>query len=195
MSLRQILIGFLIFSTLVIPIVQLSFGFHYIDYQTLCPLQPDIMLLMAIGGFFEAIFFAICFGFLYKLIPTKYKEQKAKTAAQQSAQGSNRSSTILIGKSYLVEFVFFHQIKTIIYSGCITGILGACAIIFFILIQYRVYKNYSIAQWTDSTNLKTYCDFTIFSSAFGMMIATYVAFIFLFLVACIFLCGLCAPKR
>lgn len=98
MSLRQFLIGFLIFSTLVIPIVQLSFGFHYIDKETLCPLLHDIMLLMAIGGFFEVIFFAACFGFIYKLTPSKYKVQKAKTAAQQSAQGSNRASSILIGK-------------------------------------------------------------------------------------------------
>jgi len=100
MSVRQFLIGFFIFATLVIPIVQLSFGFHYIDSETLCPLQHDIMLLMAIGGVFEIIFFAASFGFIYKLTPSKYKVQKAKTAAQESAKGNNRASTILIGKLF-----------------------------------------------------------------------------------------------
>jgi hypothetical protein len=71
--------------------------------------------------------------------------------------------------------------------------MGACAIIFFVLIQYRVYGNFQTAQWTNSTAL-TYCSFPIYSSAFGLAIATYVAFIFLFIVSIILLCGICAPK-
>ncbi len=73
--------------------------------------------------------------------------------------------------------------------------LGACAIIFFVLIQYRVYGNYSIAQWSNSTATSSYCIFPIYSSAFGLMIATYVCFILLFIVAIILLCGICVPKN
>jgi uncharacterized protein (DUF2062 family) len=98
MSCRTITLGILILSTLVIPIVQLAFGFHYINTADICPLQQDIMLLMALGGVFEAIFFAAAFGFLCNVTPSKYKQQKKKTAAQATAQGSNRASKILIGK-------------------------------------------------------------------------------------------------
>jgi hypothetical protein len=94
---RPILIGSLIFATLVIPIVQLSFGFHYIDKRSLCPLQYDIMLLMALGGVFEIIFFTLLFGFIYTITPSKYKKQKTQSVAQQSSKGSNRASVILIG--------------------------------------------------------------------------------------------------
>jgi len=94
---RPILIGSLIFATLLIPIVQLSFGFNYINNPSACPLQYDIMLLMALGGVFEAIFFALAFGFAYAVTPSKYKNRKTQTVAQQSAKGSNRASLILIG--------------------------------------------------------------------------------------------------
>lgn len=99
MSWRQVLLYFLMFATLVIPLVQLSFGFHYIDKKELCPIQYDITLLMAIGGVFEILFFAIAFAFIHKLIPAKHKKEKVKTVAQTSAQGSNRASSILIGNS------------------------------------------------------------------------------------------------
>ena len=78
MSCRTIVIGAMIFSTLVIPIVQLSFGFHYIDSQADCPLQKDIMLLMALGGVFEVIFFAAAFGFLCAIVPSRFKQEKAE---------------------------------------------------------------------------------------------------------------------
>lgn len=98
MSCRTLIIGLLIFSTLVIPIVQLSFGFHYINNSDDCKIQPDLMLLMAIGGFFQAIFYAATFAFLCKITPNKYKKEKVKSVAQASGQGSNRASNILIGK-------------------------------------------------------------------------------------------------
>ena len=191
MSVRQILIGILIFATLVIPIVQLSFGFKFINDETLCPIQHDIMLLMAIGGVFELIFFAATYGFIYKITPVKYKKQKNQSVAQQSAKGSNRASSILIGNSIFLSIIFLFLIIT--YLGCITGIFGACAIMFFVLIQLRVYQNYTTAQWT-TPNKPTYCLFTIFSSAFGLMIATYVAFLLLFITSFILLCGICVPK-
>ncbi|CAF1311750.1 unnamed protein product [Rotaria sordida] len=146
MSWRSIVIGCLIFATLVIPIVQLSFGFQYIGQTNQCPIQHDIMLLMAIGGVFEVIFFAAAFGFVCAVTPSKYKQQKSKsTTKDNTKKGSNRASLILI--------------------GFITAIIGACAIIFFVLIQIRVYGNFRTAQSNDS-GLPTYCLFTIYSSAF-----------------------------
>ncbi|CAF0929629.1 unnamed protein product [Rotaria sordida] len=121
MSWRSIVIGCLIFATLVIPIVQLSFGFQYIGQTNQCPIQHDIMLLMAIGGVFEVIFFAAAFGFVCAVTPSKYKQQKSKsTTKDNTKKGSNRASLILI--------------------GFITAIIGACAIIFFVLIQIRSIK-------------------------------------------------------
>jgi hypothetical protein len=64
---------------------------------------------------------------------------------------------------------------------------------FFVLIQLRVYENFQTAQWTNA-NAPTYCLFTIYSSAFGLMIATYVAFILIFIVAIILLCGIGVSK-
>ncbi|UJR36853.1 hypothetical protein I4U23_029566 [Adineta vaga] len=174
MSCRNILLGCLIFATLVIPIVQLSFGFHFINTPEQCPIQRDIMLLMAIGGVFQAIFFAASFGFLYKVTPSKYKQNKHQSAAQQSAKGNNRASSIII--------------------GCITGILGACAIVFFVVLQVQVYSIFSTVK-SDNASDPSYCFFTIFSSAFGLIIATYVAFVLLFIVGFILLCGICAPKK
>ncbi len=89
------------FATLVIPIVELSFGFHYITSTSNgpCPIQQDIMVLMAIGGVFQVIFFAVAFGFLTKATPAKYKKQTNQSAAQNTAKGSNRASLIIIGKS------------------------------------------------------------------------------------------------
>jgi mannose/fructose/N-acetylgalactosamine-specific phosphotransferase system component IIC len=99
MSARQYIIGFLIFATLVIPLVQLSFGFHYVNY-TSCPIENDIMILMAIGGVFEIIFFAAAFGFVLAVIPSKYKKEKKQTEAQKNAKGNNRASLILVGNSF-----------------------------------------------------------------------------------------------
>lgn len=111
MAIRHIVIGVLIFATLVIPLVQLSIGFHYIDKQELCPIQHDITLLMAIGGFFEIIFFAVAFAFIYSVTPSKYKEQKVQSVAQKSAKGNNRASLILIGKKQ-IKFAFFYLHKS-----------------------------------------------------------------------------------
>ncbi|CAF1593971.1 unnamed protein product [Adineta ricciae] len=173
MSWRTILLACLMFSTLVIPIVQLSFGFHFINTPEKCPAQRDLMLLMAIGGVFQALFFAATFGFVYKITPSKYKAEKKQTVAQQSAQGNSRTSFVVI--------------------GCITGIIGACAIIFFVVLQIQVYSIFKTVN-TNNTSDPLYCLFQIFSSAFGLIIATYVAFLLLFIVSIIFLCGIGARK-
>jgi hypothetical protein len=104
MSYVQIVLGCLVFAALVIPIVQLAFGFHYVGSPTLCPIQPDIMLLMAIGGVFEAIFFAATIGLICTVIPRppekKKKNNNGKSVAQASAEGSNRASKILFGRRW-----------------------------------------------------------------------------------------------
>jgi hypothetical protein len=103
---RQLIIGCLIFATLVIPLVQLSFGFHYVNSSTSCPLQPDIMILMAIGGVFELLFFAAAFGFFCVVTPSKYKKEKNQTVAQKSSQGSTRASLTLMGN--FLSFFYLH---------------------------------------------------------------------------------------
>ncbi|CAF2838922.1 unnamed protein product [Rotaria sp. Silwood2] len=163
MSLRKILILSLILATLIVPFTQLSFGFYYIKSIDLCPLQHDIALLMSIGGVFQAIFFAAAFAFVYLITPARFKIGEKKE--------SNRISQILI--------------------GCITCIVGTCAIIFFILIQVRVYGNYKKFQWNDATK-PNYCLFTIFYSALGSIIGTYVAFILFSTVTIILLFGIAA---
>jgi hypothetical protein len=102
MSLRQFIIGCLVFATLVIPIVQLSFGFTYVNNEESCPIQNDIMLLMAIGGVFELIFFAASFGFIYAATPSKYKKEQKQSVEQKNqknGEGKSRAALILIGNS------------------------------------------------------------------------------------------------
>ncbi|UJR09308.1 hypothetical protein I4U23_013551 [Adineta vaga] len=169
MSLRKILILSLILLIFIVPFVQLSIGFYYVDYIELCPLQPDIALIMAMGGVFLAIFFAAAIGFIYSITPPKFKTNKKLTAAQLSAKGSNRSIQLLI--------------------GAIMCIFGTCAFIFIILLNTRIYGNLKKFQ-SKSPKESTYCLYTIFSSAFGLMIATYVAFALLFVVAGILLFGI-----
>ena len=97
MALRQVLLVFLILATLIIPLVQLSIGFYYVNSIELCPLQQDLMLLMSIGGVFEMVFFAAGFGFFFSITPAKYKTNKNLSAAQQSAKGGNGGTQLLIG--------------------------------------------------------------------------------------------------
>jgi hypothetical protein len=98
MSLRKILIICLILTTLIVPLIQLSIGFYYVNSSQLCSIQPDIMLLMSIGGVFQTIFFAAAFAFVFSITPPRFKTEKKLTAAQLSAKGNNRASQLLIGK-------------------------------------------------------------------------------------------------
>lgn len=66
--------------------------------------------------------------------------------------------------------------------------------IFFVLLQVRVYGNFRRVQGSNST-LTTYCDSNLFSSAVGLMISTYVAFIFLVIVAVLLLLGIGVKKQ
>jgi hypothetical protein len=69
-------------------------------------------------------------------------------------------------------------------------IFGTGAIIFFVLLQMRLFKNYSRVQWTNPNIVGTYCVSTIFSNAFALMIATYTAFALIFALAAILLLGI-----
>ena len=80
------------------------------------------------------------------------------------------------------------------FLGGTTTIFGICAITFFILLQIRIYGNYRTVQGGNST-LTTYCLSTLFSSAMGLMIATYIAFIILLIVAVILLLGIGVKKE
>lgn len=106
---RKILIIFLILLTLCVPLIQLSIGFYYINSIELCPIQHDIMLIMSIGGIFQAIFFAAAFAFVFSIVPARFKANKNLTAAQIAAKGSNRGSQILIGK---LDFLFVFLLKS-----------------------------------------------------------------------------------
>jgi len=100
MLLRTILIIALIFTTLIVPLIQLSIGFYYVNSIELCPIQHDIMLIMSIGGVFQVIFFAITFAFVFSITPARFKTEKKLTEAQLSAKGKNRGSQVLIGNFF-----------------------------------------------------------------------------------------------
>lgn len=80
--------------TFIIPIIQLSIGFHYIvknghDPNTQCSAAPDLPLLMAIGGIFALFFLGIAYGFL-KMISSITKQQ---------SNMSGKGPKILVGMS------------------------------------------------------------------------------------------------
>ena len=108
MSCRQILIVGLVLSTLMVPIVQLSIGFYYINSAELCPLEPDIMFLTAIGGLFYIIFFGVGFVLIFSLAPSAYKQSpNMKTTDQANSEFNNRASKILISLFDLLIDDFF----------------------------------------------------------------------------------------
>jgi uncharacterized protein YacL len=77
--------------------------------------------------------------------------------------------------------------------GGIMIIFAACAMTFFVLLQVRVFRNYGRVQTTNA-NLSTYCLSTIFFGAFGLIIATYVAFLFAVVVTAVLLFGIGIAK-
>lgn len=97
MSCRQILIIVLMLTALIIPLIELSIGFYYVNSISLCPIQHDIMLLMSIGGVFNTIFLAAAFAFVFSITPARFKSEKAVSSAEAMAKGSNRANQILTG--------------------------------------------------------------------------------------------------
>jgi hypothetical protein len=70
-----------------------------------------------------------------------------------------------------------------------TFIFGTCAMIFFVLLQVRIYGNYNKVQSKFPTQ-SNYCLFTIFFSAFGLIIATYIAILLILIVTIMLLFGI-----
>jgi len=84
--------------TLIIPLIQLSIGFHYVvkDGQSPnneCSAAPDLPLLMAIGGIFTLFFLGTSYGFLNML----------SSINNQQSDIAGRMPRILVG----MFFVFF----------------------------------------------------------------------------------------
>lgn len=94
---RKLLILILILCTLIIPLIQLSIGFYYVDLSDQCRLAHDIPLLMSIGGVFQLIFFAAAFACVYAITPGQYKLKAGKP--------TNRWSQRLIGKADDASFL------------------------------------------------------------------------------------------
>ena len=70
----QVLVFVGIVLTFVIPLVQLSIGFHYVvkdgeNAAGQCPVAFDLPLLLAIGGIFALFFLGTAYGFL-KIVST-----------------------------------------------------------------------------------------------------------------------------
>ena len=97
MSCRKLLILILIFATLIIPLIQLSIGFYYVDSTTACQSPHDIPILMSIGGVFQMIFFASAFAFVFAITPIRYKFSSGKP--------TNRWSQMLIGNDILFSSI------------------------------------------------------------------------------------------
>ena len=73
--------------TFIIPIVQLSIGFHYVvqDGQNSndpCSAAPDLPLLMGIGGIFTLFFLGIAYHFLKML--TSLNQQQSDITGKMS---------------------------------------------------------------------------------------------------------------
>ncbi|CAF1066111.1 unnamed protein product [Rotaria sordida] len=144
----------------IIPIIQLSIGFHYIvkngeDPNKQCQAAPDLPLLMAIGGIFALFFFGTAYGFLKMIVIKK-----------QQSDVSGKMPKILVG---LVSFTF-----------------GAITFIFFILIQIQVYTAYSKGVQYNSKIILNYCQPTVIRGALAIIILTYIN-MFLFIGLLIFI--------
>ncbi|CAF1136597.1 unnamed protein product, partial [Didymodactylos carnosus] len=68
MTLKRILIIIIVGITFIIPLVQLSIGFTYLNKPvTQCPIARDIPLVLAFGGMFTLLFLATAYGLLYTI--------------------------------------------------------------------------------------------------------------------------------
>ncbi|CAF2631582.1 unnamed protein product [Rotaria sp. Silwood2] len=133
----------------IIPIIQLSIGFHYIvkngqDPNKQCEAASDLPLLMAIGGIFALFFLGTAYGFL-KMISSINKQQ---------SDVAGKTPKILVG---LASFIF-----------------GAITFIFFILLQIRVYRAYSNGVQFNSASLFNYCQPAVMRGALAVIILTYI---------------------
>jgi hypothetical protein len=95
----QIIVAVCALITFIIPLIQLSIGFHFIvsdgtNPNTKCQAAPDLPLLLAIGGIFALFFLGLAYGFLKML---------SSIDDEQSDMGGT-GPRILLGKSYIFIF-------------------------------------------------------------------------------------------
>jgi hypothetical protein len=63
------------------------------------------------------------------------------------------------------------------FSGLVSLIFGSITLIFFILIQMRVYSAYSNNVQVDSSSALNYCQSSIINGALAMIILTYISIV------------------
>ncbi|CAF0947421.1 unnamed protein product [Rotaria sp. Silwood1] len=147
--------------TFIIPIVQLFLGFKYLaqigdNPNQQCQAASDLSLFMCIGGVFALFVLGTTYVFL-KIISSLNKYQ---------SDVPTKTSKILVR---LVSFTFV-----------------AITLIFFILIQIRVYAVYSKATQINSNSESNYCQLIVTRGALAMIILTYVN-MFLFITIIVFM--------
>ncbi|CAF0743753.1 unnamed protein product [Adineta ricciae] len=146
--------------TFIIPLIQLSIGFNHVvkdgtSADTVCRVAPDLPLLLAIGGIFALFFLGTAYGLL-KMISSVNKQQ---------SDIAGKTPKILIG---MISFIF-----------------GAITLIFFILIQMRVYGSYSSGINFDNTSAMNYCRSPVMRGALAMIVLTYIN-VLIFIVIVVF---------
>lgn len=152
--------------TLIVPFVQLSIGFQYVvhDGQNAdkqCAIAPDLPLLMAIGGIFTLFFLGLAYGFLKMLSSIRI----------QQSDIAGRMPRLLVGR-YSIES---HDVLSPWYllPGLMTFIFGSITLIFFVLIQFRVYTAYSQRLQYDVRPLVNSCQPIVIHGALISIILTY----------------------
>ena len=153
LSLLSVTLTLAILITFIIPFIQLSIGFHYVvkDGE-----DANARCSAAID---LPLLMAIGGIFALFSLGTSYSFLRMITSKNQQSDMAGRVPRILLG---LVSLIF-----------------GSITLIFFILIQMRVYQAYSNnVQFTDPSK-NNYCHSTVMRGALAMIISTYVS-IFLF---------------
>ena len=90
----QVIVAVCVIITFIIPLIQLSIGFHYVvkdgdNPNTKCQAAPDLPLLLAIGGIFALFFLGTAYGFLKML----------SSINNQQSDVAGHTPRILVGKS------------------------------------------------------------------------------------------------
>ena len=166
--------------TFIIPLVQLSIGFHYVvkDGQSArqhCAAAPDLPLLMAMGGVFTLFFLGIAYGLI----------QMLSSINNQQSDIAGKMPKFLVGMCCFLS-IRISQIWFFFSSGLITFLFGSIAFIFFILIQIRVYDVYSTPIQYQMESVLISCQSIISRSAFILIILTYISLL-LFLASALLL--------
>ena len=156
-----------ILFTFVIPFIQLSIGFHYVvkdgeDANARCAAATDLPLLLAIGGIFALFSLGTSYSFLQMI-----------TSKNQQSDMAGRVPRILIGEKILIDSFFFKIVSS--FLGLVSLIFLSHTMIFFILIQMRVFRAYANDVQFTQPSMKNYCHSTVMRGALVMIILTYIS--------------------